>query len=90
MVNYMTVIPLIIFYFFSSMILGDTRRVEELLKRANVDVIIFRNDDTPMYFFHQVNGIFAGHTPLQAAAQNGHLDIIRLLIQNSVNLEIEV
>ncbi|CAF5023215.1 unnamed protein product, partial [Rotaria sp. Silwood1] len=37
----------------------------------------------------QVNGIFAGHTPLQAAAQNGHLDIIRLLIQHHVNLEIE-
>ncbi|CAF5185659.1 unnamed protein product, partial [Rotaria sp. Silwood1] len=36
-----------------------------------------------------VNGIFAGHTPLQAAAQNGHLDIIRLLIQHHVNLEIE-
>ncbi|CAF1414797.1 unnamed protein product, partial [Rotaria sordida] len=52
---------------------GDTRRIEELIKRTNVDV----------------NGIFAGHTPLQAAAQNGHLDIIRLLIQHDVNLEIE-
>jgi ankyrin repeat protein len=37
-----------------------------------------------------VNGIFAGHTPLQAAAQNGHIEIIRLLIQHDVNLEIEV
>ncbi|CAF1467538.1 unnamed protein product [Rotaria sp. Silwood1] len=52
---------------------GDTRRVEELIKQTNVDV----------------NGIFAGHTPLQAAAQNGHLDIIRLLIQHHANLEIE-
>jgi ankyrin repeat protein len=37
-----------------------------------------------------VNGIFAGHTPLQAAAQNGHIEIIRLLIQHDVNFEIEV
>jgi hypothetical protein len=27
---------------------------------------------------------------LQAAAQNGHIEIIRLLIQNDVNFEIEV
>lgn len=52
---------------------GDSRRVEELLKRPNVDV----------------NGVFAGHTPLQAAAQNGHIEIIRLLIQQGVNFEIE-
>ncbi|CAF0984861.1 unnamed protein product [Adineta steineri] len=52
---------------------GDLKRVEDLLKRPNIDV----------------NGIFAGHTALQAAAQNGHKQIIHLLIKDNANLEIE-
>ncbi|UJR26642.1 hypothetical protein I4U23_007959 [Adineta vaga] len=52
---------------------GDLKRVDDLLKRPNVDI----------------NGVFAGHTALQAAAQNGHIEIVRLLIQQDVNTEIE-
>ncbi|CAF1166402.1 unnamed protein product [Adineta steineri] len=52
---------------------GDRKRIEKLLKRPNIDI----------------NGSFAGHTALQAAAQNGHIQIIRLLIQHNASLEIE-
>ena len=38
----------------------------------------------------QVNGMFAGHTALQAAAQNGHVDVVKVLMKHSVSLEIEV
>ena len=36
-----------------------------------------------------VNGVFAGHTALQAASQNGHLEVIRTLIRHKSELEIE-
>ena len=39
---------------------GDTQKVEEILAR-----------DTEC----NVNGVFAGHTALQAASQNGHLEV---------------
>ena len=45
---------------------GDVQKVEEVLGRS----------DAP-----SVNGVFAGHTALQAASQNGHLDVIQLLIR---------
>ena len=38
----------------------------------------------------QVNGVFSGHTALQAASQNGHMDVVKLLISIKANLEIEV
>ena len=38
----------------------------------------------------QVNGVFAGHTALQAASQNGHIEVIKVLIKHSVNMEVEV
>lgn len=38
----------------------------------------------------QVNGVFAGHTALQAASQNGHEDTVRVLIKYHVDLEAEV
>ena len=38
----------------------------------------------------QVNGVFSGHTALQAASQNGHMDVVKLLISIHANLEIEV
>lgn len=37
-----------------------------------------------------VNGVFAGHTALQAASQNGHVNVIRVLIKFNVDLEIDV
>lgn len=38
----------------------------------------------------QANGVFAGHTALQAASQNGHSDVIKILINYHVDFEIEV
>lgn len=37
----------------------------------------------------QVNGIFAGHTALQAASQNGHLEVIKVLMTYDVDSEQE-
>ena len=34
--------------------------------------------------------MFAGHTALQAASQNGHEDVVRVLIRYEVDLEMEV
>ena len=38
---------------------GDSQKVDELLGREECNV----------------NGVFAGHTALQAASQNGHLEV---------------
>ena len=38
----------------------------------------------------QVNGVFAGHTALQAASQNGHVEVIKILMKYDVDFEIEV
>jgi len=52
---------------------GDTQKVEEILKRVEADV----------------NGVFAGHTALQAASQNGHLEVIKILLRHKADVEIE-
>nr|CAG4647724.1 EOG090X02DA [Moina brachiata] len=52
---------------------GDTQKVEETLKRVDADV----------------NGVFAGHTALQAASQNGHLEVIKVLLRYKADVEIE-
>lgn len=49
-------------------------QVDELLKKGDVDV----------------NGVFAGHTALQAASQNGHLEVIHILLRNNAHVEKEV
>uniref|UniRef100_U5EJK2 RING-type E3 ubiquitin transferase n=1 Tax=Corethrella appendiculata TaxID=1370023 RepID=U5EJK2_9DIPT len=36
-----------------------------------------------------VNGVFAGHTALQAASQNGHYEVIQVLLRYSADVEIE-
>lgn len=36
-----------------------------------------------------VNGVFAGHTALQAGSQNGHLDVIQMLLNYNADIEIE-
>ena len=43
-----------------------------------------------LYCVFKVNGVFSGHTALQAASQNGHIDVVKLLISMNANLEIEV
>lgn len=53
---------------------GDSTKCEEILKRPEADV----------------NGIFSGHTALQAASQNGHLDVIKVLLKYKADVEIEV
>ena len=52
---------------------GDQAKVEELVTRADCCV----------------NGVFAGHTALQAASQNGHLEVLRLLLRSGADLELE-
>ncbi|XP_060065231.1 E3 ubiquitin-protein ligase MIB1-like isoform X1 [Ylistrum balloti] len=52
---------------------GDGTKVDELLQRPEADA----------------NGMFAGHTALQAASQNGHSDVIRVLMKHDVDFEIE-
>ena len=34
--------------------------------------------------------MFAGHTALQAASQNGHVEVIKILMKYDVDMEIEV
>lgn len=53
---------------------GDAAKCEECLKRPEADV----------------NGVFAGHTALQAASQNGHLEVIKILLRYSADVEMEV
>lgn len=53
---------------------GDAIKCEECLKRPEADV----------------NGVFAGHTAMQAASQNGHLDVIKILLRYKADVEIEV
>ena len=52
---------------------GDAAKVEELVTRPDCSV----------------NGVFAGHTALQAASQNGHLEVLRLLLRSRADLELE-
>lgn len=44
---------------------------------------------TPSIDQANVNGVFAGHTSLQAASQNGHLDVIKVLLKYNADVEIE-
>ncbi|XP_012288064.1 E3 ubiquitin-protein ligase MIB1 [Orussus abietinus] len=52
---------------------GDAAKCEECLKRPEVDI----------------NGVFAGHTALQAASQNGRLEVIKILLRYKADVEIE-
>ena len=36
------------------------------------------------------NAVYAGHTALQAASQNGHIEVIKLLLKQNADVEIEV
>lgn len=52
---------------------GDAQKCEEILKRSEADV----------------NGVFASHTALQAASQNGHIEVIKILLRHNADVEIE-
>ncbi|XP_022097091.1 E3 ubiquitin-protein ligase MIB1-like [Acanthaster planci] len=52
---------------------GDAIKTEEILARPDANV----------------NVQFAGHTALQAASQNGHVDVIKVLIRHNVDVEME-
>ena len=71
---------------FETQLSGDP--VEELVKmsaagdRDRVRGLMLRLD-------HQVNGVFAGHTALQAACQNGHDDIVTALLEVGADIELE-
>lgn len=54
--------------------IGDTQTCEECLRRTDADV----------------NGVFGGYTALQAASQNGHVDVIKLLLHHKADVEVEV
>lgn len=53
---------------------GDAQKVEECLKRPDADV----------------NGVFASHTALQAASQNGHIEVLKILLRHNSDVELEV
>lgn len=52
---------------------GDAQKCEEILKRPDANV----------------NGVFASHTALQAASQNGHIEVIKILLRHNADVEIE-
>ncbi|XP_066260387.1 E3 ubiquitin-protein ligase MIB1 [Euwallacea similis] len=59
---------------------GDAQKCEEVLKQSNTAGAGIGPD---------VNGVFAGHTALQAASQNGHLEVITVLLRFHSDVEIE-
>ncbi|GBP88397.1 E3 ubiquitin-protein ligase mind-bomb [Eumeta japonica] len=74
---------------FESHVTGDAS--EELVKAAaNGDAarcadILARTDGAHA----DVNGVFGGHTALQAAAQNGHVEVIRTLVAAGADADAE-
>lgn len=51
---------------------------------------VYLADDLKVLICFQVNGQCAGHTAMQAASQNGHVDILKLLLKQNVDVEAEV
>ncbi|XP_075992412.1 E3 ubiquitin-protein ligase mind bomb 1 isoform X2 [Anticarsia gemmatalis] len=74
---------------FESHVTGDAN--EELVKAAaNGDAtrcaeILARTDTAHV----DVNGFYGGHTALQAAAQNGHVEVIRALVEAGADVDAE-
>ena len=73
---------------------GDVAKCEQILNIPGSDVsslaIQFDESISNIEKNSKVNGIFAGHTALQAAAQNGHTNIVKKLLKFNVEVEIEV
>ena len=38
----------------------------------------------------KVNSLYNGHTALHAACQNGHMNVIEMLVKHNADLELEV
>ncbi|XP_055613613.1 E3 ubiquitin-protein ligase mind-bomb [Uranotaenia lowii] len=71
---------------------GDVAKVEELLSGANNQNVASSSSggqDSSQVVKVDVNGVFAGHTALQAASQNGHLEVIQVLLRYKADVEIE-
>ncbi|XP_053680164.1 E3 ubiquitin-protein ligase mind-bomb [Anopheles nili] len=71
---------------------GDKLKVEELLTgRAgqNMPSSSSSMGEPQSVVKLDINGVFAGHTALQAASQNGHLEVIEVLLRYNIDVEIE-
>ncbi|XP_050091265.1 E3 ubiquitin-protein ligase mind-bomb [Anopheles aquasalis] len=74
---------------------GDVSKVEEFLTGStgpqNVAVSSSSSsaESQSVVVKVDVNGVFAGHTALQAASQNGHLEVIQVLLRHNADVEIE-
>ncbi|XP_062563815.1 E3 ubiquitin-protein ligase mind-bomb [Armigeres subalbatus] len=72
---------------------GDVAKVEEFLSGGtssqNVASSSTSSQESSQVVKVDVNGVFAGHTALQAASQNGHLEVIQVLLRYNADVEIE-
>ncbi|VEN40650.1 unnamed protein product, partial [Callosobruchus maculatus] len=69
---------------------GDAQRCEEVLKQgATAAAAAASGGANAAVIGPDVNGVFAGHTALQAASQNGHLEVIATLLRHHADVEIE-
>ncbi|XP_035892016.1 E3 ubiquitin-protein ligase mind-bomb [Anopheles stephensi] len=71
---------------------GDKAMVENFLAGTtgqNVTPSSSSMDEAQPVVKVDVNGVFAGHTALQAASQNGHLEVIEVLLRYNADVEIE-
>ncbi|XP_049295413.1 E3 ubiquitin-protein ligase mind-bomb [Anopheles funestus] len=71
---------------------GDKAKVEKFLTgttEQNVTPSSSSMGEAQPVVKVDVNGVFAGHTALQAASQNGHLEVIEVLLRHSADVEIE-
>ncbi|XP_052902764.1 E3 ubiquitin-protein ligase mind-bomb isoform X2 [Anopheles moucheti] len=72
---------------------GDKAKVEKFLTGATAEQNVTPSSssmgETQPVVKVDVNGVFAGHTALQAASQNGHLEVIEILLRHSADVEIE-
>lgn len=61
--------------------IGDAAKCEEYLSNPEIN--------NPNSGVSIVNGVFAGHTALQAGSQNGNLDVIQVLLNHNADVEIQ-
>lgn len=61
-----------------------------ILLKCLTGVCVYLATYLKVFMCFQVNGQCAGHTAMQAASQNGHVDILKLLLKQNVDVEAEV